>query len=99
MPMKLSQSRVEVSFILSLIMGSVFNKMMLVTNPSLIWDYWDVSRSSNNVCVVNFRCRKVPGTTHLPMFQVAAAYKGFWFLRRKDLYLKKGEWLLKQCLF
>jgi len=28
-----------------------------------ILDYWDVYRSSNNVCLVNFKWREVPGTT------------------------------------
>ncbi len=57
--------------------GAVAGKILLVTNACWIFDYWEVPRSSNNVCAVNFEFRDVPGTTNMTIFLGLAAYKRF----------------------
>ncbi len=40
--------------------GAVAGKILLVTNACWSFDYWDISRSSNNVCAVNFKFLEPP---------------------------------------
>ncbi len=57
--------------------GAAAGKMLLVTNACWIFDYWEVSRSSNNVCVVNFKFRDVPGSTHMTIFLVLSLCENY----------------------